>query len=54
MSQGKWDVRRRLSAARHKLSLSLLLEVDISIGVIGDCVGDLNPIPFPCPCLAPK
>ena len=52
MSQGKWDVRRRLSAARHKLSLSV--EVDISIGVIGDCVGDLNLIPFPCPCLAPK
>ena len=32
----------------------LYISVDISIGVIGDCVGDLNPIPFPCPCLAPK
>ena len=24
MSQGKWDVRRRLSAAWHKLSLSII------------------------------
>ena len=45
-----WSSIQRNIVVMHVFCISVV----ISIGVIGDCVGDLNPIPFPCPCLAPK